>query len=33
MAWQVGDKLKDGKYTIEQLLGHSGFGQTYVALY
>lgn len=32
MAWQVGDKLKDGRYTIEQVLGHSGFGQTYVAL-
>ena len=32
MAWQVGEKLKDGRYTIEQVLGHSGFGQTYVAL-
>lgn len=32
MAWQVGEKLKDGRYTIEQVLGHSGFGQTYVAV-
>jgi len=32
MAWQVGEKLKDGRYTIEQVLGHGGFGQTYVAV-
>ncbi|MCY7332285.1 MAG: GUN4 domain-containing protein [Pseudanabaena sp. CAN_BIN31] len=33
MAWQVGDKLHNGKYTILQKLGHSGFGQTYIAEY
>ena len=32
MAWQVGKKLKDDRYIIEQVLGHGGFGQTYVAV-
>ncbi|MBD2180466.1 serine/threonine-protein kinase, partial [Aerosakkonema funiforme] len=29
MAWNRGDTLKDGKYTIRQTLGQGGFGITY----
>lgn len=29
MAWNRGDTLKDGKYTIRQILGQGGFGITY----
>ncbi|HEY9834405.1 MAG TPA: protein kinase, partial [Stenomitos sp.] len=29
MAWKPGQKLQNGKYTVEQLLGQGGFGITY----
>lgn len=31
MTWSAGQRLQDGKYTIEQELGLGGFGITYRA--
>jgi serine/threonine protein kinase len=31
MVWTPGQRLQDGKYTIEKRLGHGGFGVTYLA--
>ncbi|NMG10127.1 hypothetical protein [Brasilonema sp. UFV-L1] len=31
MVWISGQKLQDGKYTLEKKLGQGGFGVTYLA--